>query len=130
MNVAAHQKKKQNEKTGKREAKKEERKQPTDFGETSCCPCVIVQRAARRKNGLYKGSARGDWVPREDQEPFQPNSNKVGDRTIRLRRLLIGATAKSLAIQTLNTIFTTNRKYFQDYKYSYICSVFQRDIVK
>ena len=25
---------------------------------------------ARRKNGLCEGSARGNWDPREDQQPF------------------------------------------------------------
>ena len=38
-----------------------------------------------------KGSARGNWCPREGQQPFRPNPNGVGDRTTTLRRLLIGA---------------------------------------
>ena len=37
------------------------------------------------------GSARGNWDPREVQQPFRPNLNGVGDRTTTLRRLLIGA---------------------------------------
>ena len=36
-------------------------------------------------------SARGNWDPREDQQPFRPNPNGVGDHTSTLRRLLIGA---------------------------------------
>ena len=38
-----------------------------------------------------KGNARGNWDPREGQQPFRPNPNGVGDRTNTLRRLLIGA---------------------------------------
>ena len=36
----------------------------------ACYPSAVVQGAARRKNGLCKGSARGNWDPREDQQPF------------------------------------------------------------
>ena len=39
---------------------------------------------------LCKGSARGNWDPREGQQPFRTNPNGVGDRTTTLRRLLIG----------------------------------------
>ena len=38
-----------------------------------------------------KGSAQGNWGPREGQQPFRPNPNGVGDRTTTLRRLLISA---------------------------------------
>ena len=38
-----------------------------------------------------KESARGNWDPREGQNPFQPNPSGVGDCTTTLRRLLIGA---------------------------------------
>ena len=38
-----------------------------------------------------KGSARGNWDPREGQQPFRPNPNGARDRTTTLRRLLIGA---------------------------------------
>ena len=38
-----------------------------------------------------KGIARGNWDPREGQQPFRPNPNGVGDRNTTLRRLLIGA---------------------------------------
>ena len=89
MNVAAHQEKEKNEKTGKGKAG-EERKQ-ADFKEAACYFSAVVQVAARRKNGLCEGSARGNWDPRKDQQPFQPNPNGVGDHTTTLRRLLIGA---------------------------------------
>ena len=39
---------------------------------------------------LCEGSARGNWDPREGQQPFRLNSNGVGYRTTTLRRLLIG----------------------------------------
>ena len=69
MNVAAHQEKEKNEKTGKRKAG-EERIQ-ADFKEAACCPAAMVQGPARRKNGLCGwGSARGSWDPREGQQPF------------------------------------------------------------
>ena len=87
MKVAAHQEK--NEKTGKRKAG-EERTQ-ADFKEAACYLATVVQGAARRKNGLWKGSARGNWDPQEGQQPFQLNPNGVGDRITTLRRLLIGA---------------------------------------
>ena len=64
MNVAAHQEKEKNEKTGKR------KRRQTDFEETAYYPFAVVQRAARRKNALCEGSARGNWDPREDQQPF------------------------------------------------------------
>ena len=48
---------------------KREDKRPI-FEETVCCPSAIVQGAARRKNGLCRGSTRGNWDPREGQQPF------------------------------------------------------------
>ena len=36
----------------------------------ACYPSAVVQGAARRKNGLCEGSARGNWDPREGQQPF------------------------------------------------------------
>ena len=61
MNVAAHQEEK-NEKTGKIKTG-EERKQ-ANFKEAACYPSAVVQRAARRKNGLCEGGARSNWDPR------------------------------------------------------------------
>ena len=69
MNVAAHQEKEKNEKTGKRKAKVEKRRQ-ANFKEAACYPSAVVQGAARRKNGLCEGSAWGNWDPREGQQPF------------------------------------------------------------
>ena len=83
MNVATHQEKEKNEKTGKRNA--------TNFKKAACCPFAVVQGAARRKIGLCEGSARGIWNHRESQQSFLPNPNGIGDRTTTLRRLLIGA---------------------------------------
>ena len=68
MNVAAHQEKEKNEKTGKRKAGKERRQ--ADFKEAACYPSAVVPGAARRKNDLCEGSARGNWNPWEDQQPF------------------------------------------------------------
>ena len=68
MNVAAHQEKEKNEKTGKRKAGVERRQ--ANFKDVACYPSAVVQGAARRKNGLCEGSARGNWDPREGQQPF------------------------------------------------------------
>ena len=68
MNVAAHQEKKKNEKTGKRKTGVKRRQ--ADFKEAACYPSAVVQRAAPRKNSLCEGSTRGNWDPREDQQSF------------------------------------------------------------
>ena len=68
MNVAAHQEKEKNEKTGKRKAGKERRQ--VNFKEAARYPSAVVQGAARRKNGLCKESAQDNWDPREGQQPF------------------------------------------------------------
>ena len=68
MNVAAHQEKEKNEKTGKRKAGEERRQ--ANFKEAACYPSAVVQGAAWRKNGLCEGSARGNWGSREDQQLF------------------------------------------------------------
>ena len=68
MNVAAHQDKEKNGKTGKKKAGEERRH--GDFKEAACYPSAVVHGAARRKNGLCEGSARGNWDPQEDQQPF------------------------------------------------------------
>ena len=89
MNVAAHQEKEKN-KTGKRKAGKE-RRQATDFKEVAWSPSAIVQRTARRENGLCEGSTPGNGHPREGRKPFRPNPNGVRNCTTTLWRLLIGA---------------------------------------
>ena len=68
MNLATHQEKEKNEKTFKRRA--EVKRRQADFKETACYPSAVVQGAARRKNGLCEGSARGNWNPREGKHPF------------------------------------------------------------
>ena len=62
MNVAAHPEKEKNENAGKR--KEGEERKHADFKEAACYPSAVVQRAARRKNTLCEGSARGNWDPR------------------------------------------------------------------
>ena len=98
MNVIAHQEKKKNEetKTSKRRAEERKRKQAADFEEAVCCPSAIVQWQVSEK---IKGSAWGNWGPREGQQSFRPNPNGVGDRNTTLRRLLIGAEVKLSPLQ-------------------------------
>ena len=62
MNVAAHEEKVKNEKTGKRKAGVERRL--ADFKEAACYPSAVVQGAARRKNGLCEENAWSNWDPR------------------------------------------------------------------
>ena len=56
----------------RRQERVEERKQLTDFEEAACCLSAVVQRAARRKNGLCKRSARGNWDLRKANNYFGP----------------------------------------------------------
>ena len=54
--------------------------------------CAALLRSFRGQHSeKMKGSARGNWDPREGQQPFRSNPNGVGDCTTTLRRLLIGA---------------------------------------
>ena len=54
--------------------------------------CAALLRSFRGQHSeKMKGSVRGNWDPREGQQPFRPNPNGVGDRTTTLRRLLICA---------------------------------------
>ena len=54
--------------------------------------CAALLRSFRGQHSeKMKGSARGNWDPREGQQPFRPNPNGAVDCTTTLRRLLIGA---------------------------------------
>ena len=92
MSVAAHQEKEKNEerKTGKRNAG-EKRRPATDFEEVACCPSGVVQGGSTAKKWIVRGWARSNWDSRKGQQPFLSNPNGVGNRTTRLRWLLIGA---------------------------------------
>ena len=68
MNVATHQEKKKNKKTGKR--KTGEEIEQANFKEAARYPSAVVQGAARRKIGWCEGSARGNWDSRKGQQPF------------------------------------------------------------
>ena len=76
MNVSVHQDKEKNVKTRKRKAG-EERRQETDFKETACCPSAVVQGQHGEKMGLCRGGARGNWDPREGQQPFRSNQTEL-----------------------------------------------------
>ena len=68
MNVSAHQEKEKNEKTGKRKTGEERRQ--ADFKEDACYPSVVVQGLHGEKMVCVRGSARGNWDPREGQQRF------------------------------------------------------------
>ena len=94
MNVAAHQEKEKNEKTGKRKAGEKLEKKEDNRSILQKLRAALLRSFREQhdeKNGLCEGSARGNWDPREDQQPLLPNPNGVWDRTTTLRRLLIGA---------------------------------------
>ena len=41
--------------------------------------CVALLRSFKGQHSeKMKGSARGNWDPREGQQPFRPNPNRVG----------------------------------------------------
>ena len=80
MNVAAHQEKEKNEKTGKSKTR-EERKQATDLKETACCPSAVVQRQHDKKMVCV----RRCWVLGETGTLGKANSHfdptQMGPRT-------------------------------------------------
>ena len=75
MNVAAHQEKEKNEKTGKRKEEEEEKKQ-ADFKEAACYPSAVVQRAARQKMVCVRGVPGATGTLRKTNCHF--NSTQTG----------------------------------------------------
>ena len=54
--------------------------------------CAALLLSFREQHSeKMKGSARGSWDLQKGQQLFRPNPNGVGDRTITVRWLLIGA---------------------------------------
>ena len=89
MNVTADQEKKKNKETNT--GRRRENRRPI-LGKL----CAALMRSFRGQHSeKMKGSARGNWDPREVQQPFEPKPNGVGDCTTTLRRLLIGAEKRS-----------------------------------
>ena len=76
MNVAAHQEKEKNEKTGKRK-KGEERKQ-ADFKEAAYYPSVVVQGAARRKMVCVRGVPGVTGTLGKANSHFDPTQTELG----------------------------------------------------
>ena len=93
MNVTTRQEKEKNEKTktGKRKTG-EERKQATDFKEAVCCPSAVVQGAARQKNGLCEGSARGNRDPRGRPTAISTQAKRDSAMTKRLKSTVLHLT--------------------------------------
>ena len=52
---------------------------------------AALLRSFRGQHGEKLVCVRGNWDPREGQQPFRPNPNEVEDRITPLRRLLIDA---------------------------------------
>ena len=62
MNLAVHQEKNKETKTGKRKAGEERIRLATNFKQAECCPSAVVHGEARRNNG---GEYAGKLVPSE-----------------------------------------------------------------
>ena len=75
--------------------------------------CATLLRSFRGQHSeKMKGSARGNWDLREGQQPFRPNPNGVGDRTTRLRRLLIGEDRSWSFSQFVSEVATLHQSIF------------------
>ena len=92
MNVTAHQ---ENEETKKGKVGQEKRKRENKRPILRKLCAALLRSFRGQHSKKMKGSARGNWDPREGQQPFRLNPNGVGDRTTTLRRLFIGAAAFS-----------------------------------
>ena len=88
MNVAAHQDKEKNEKTGTRKEGVERRQ--TNFKEAACYPTAVVQGAAWQQMVCVRG-VPGVTGPSGRPTAILTQPKRVGNRTTTLRRLLIGA---------------------------------------
>ena len=114
MNVTAHQEKEKNKetKTGKRrggEKRRRENRRPI----LKKLFAALLRSFREQHSEKMKGSARGNWDPREVQQPFRPNPNGVGDRTTTIRCLLIGAEYTfSYGLSTFCTLFSGFCKLF------------------
>ena len=68
--------------------------------------CAAFLRSFRGQHSdKMKGSARGNWDPREGQQPFRPNPNGVGDCTTTLRLLLIGVVHRAFVLRNGIVVF-------------------------
>ena len=76
MNVAAHQEKKKNEKTGKTKERKE--REQADFKEVACYPSAVVQGAARQKMVCVRGVPGVTGTLRKTNSHFDPTQTRLG----------------------------------------------------
>ena len=76
MNIAAHQEKEKNEKTGKRKAGEERRQD--DFKDAACYPSAVVQGAARQKNGLCERVPGVTGTLGKTNSHFDPTQTRLG----------------------------------------------------
>ena len=76
MNVAAHQGKEKNEKTGKRKAGVKRRQ--ANFKEAACYPSAVVQGAARRKMVCVRAVPGVTGTLGKANSPFGPTQTGSG----------------------------------------------------
>ena len=76
MNVAAHQEKEKNEKTGKRKAGVERRQ--ADFEEAACYHSAVFHEAARLKIVCVRGVPGVTGTLGKDNSHFNPTQTELG----------------------------------------------------
>ena len=86
------------------------------FGRIQCQRGKVKRAAAEARerdehSEKVKESARGNWDPREVQQPFRSNPNGFGDRTTTLRRLLTGAVILIVILLSLSLFPIPGVKY-------------------
>ena len=91
MNVSAYQEKNENENTGKKEAKEEQKNSEPILKRLIAALVRPFQRAARRKTICLRGVPGKTGTFGKANKTFRRNSNEIGDRTTTMRRLWIGA---------------------------------------
>ena len=112
MNVATHQEKEKNEKTGKRKA--EVKRRQANFKEAACYPSAVVQGAARRKNALCEGSTRVTGTLGKTNSHFDPTQTGRGLH-YHVEAAVDWYSSILLALH-LHTIYTTEISHFTIHK--------------
>ena len=85
--------------------------------------CAALLRSFRGQDSeKMKGSTRGKWDPRVDQQPFRPNPNGAGNLTTTIRRLLIGADSSFGQLAARNIVLLKRMANFDFHFCMYDCS--------
>ena len=85
----------------RRRRREREKRQAIDFKEAVCCPSAVIQEQLSEKMVCARGMPGVTGTLEKASSHFNPNPNGVGDHTIMLRRLLIGAGAALAHLDSL-----------------------------